>query len=196
MNMQDEVFKILTYYHGENNFNMNPLVPTEIEHYARAVLDIPDEEFVLAAMRTSFTKFHRGLVIGRDAIYWRNDHKIETTVNQLSWKELSERKSKFRSRRRVVELGEGAVFDNIGSLNKPSTIINLLDLLIDKYNTQESDSIGFEFSKQDIEKLVRSVPDNKSEIKAESAATAADAETVSFVSIITSLFKKLTKKAS
>jgi len=194
MNMQDEVFKILTYYHGENNFNMNPLVPTEVEHYARAVLDIPDDEFVLAAMRTSFTKFHRGLVIGRDAIYWRNDHKIETTVNQLTWKELSERKSKFRSRRRVVELGDGAVFDNIGSLNKPSTIINLLDLLIDKYNTQQSESIGFEFSEQDIKKLVRSIPDNKAEIKAESTATAADAETVSFVSIIASIFKKLTGK--
>jgi hypothetical protein len=194
MNMQDEVFKILTYYHGENNFNMNPLVPKEVEHYARAVLDIPDEEFVLAAMRTSFTKFHRGLVIGRDAIYWRNDHKIETTVNQLTWKELSERKSKFRSRRRVVELGDGAVFDNIGSLNKPTTIINLLDLLIDKYDTQQSENIGFEFSKQDAEKLVRHIPDNKAEIKAESAATSADAETISFISIIVSLFKKLTNK--
>jgi hypothetical protein len=194
MNMQDEVFKILTYYHGENNFNMNPLVPKEVEHYARAVLDIPDDEFVLAAMRTSFTKFHRGIVIGRDAIYWRNDHKIVTTVNHLTWKELSERKSKFRSRRRVVELGDGAVFDNIGSLNKPSTIINLLDLLIDKYNTQESDSVGFDFSKQDMKKLARYIPTNKAEIKAESAATAADAETVSFVSIMVSLFKKLTGK--
>jgi len=191
MNMLDEVINILTYYHGENNFNMNPLVPREIEHYARAVLDIPDQEYVLAAMRTSFTQFHRGLVIGRDAIYWRNDHKIETTVNKLTWKELSERKSQFRARRRVVELGDGAVFDNIGSLNKPSTIINLLDLLIDKYNSQETESDGFIFEENSLTNLIKTIPDNKEEIKAESTASSADAETISFISIVTSIFKKL-----
>ena len=191
MNMLDEVINILTYYHGENNFNMNPLVPREIEHYARAVLDIPDQEYVLAAMRTSFTQFHRGLVIGRDAIYWRNDHKIETTVNKLTWKELSEHKSQFRARRRVVELGDGAVFDNIGSLNKPSTIINLLDLLIDKYNSQETESDGFIFEENSLTNLIKTIPDNKEEIKAESTASSADAETISFISIVTSIFKKL-----
>jgi len=194
MNMLDEVTNILTYYHGENNFNMNPLVPREIEHYARAVLDIPDQEYVLAAMRTSFTQFHRGLVIGRDALYWRNDHKIETTVNKLTWKELSARKSQFRARRRVVELGDGAVFDNIGSLNKPSTIINLLDLLIDKYNSQETEGDGFIFDEQSLTRLVKMIPDNKQEIKEESAASSADAETISFFSIITSLCKKLIGK--
>lgn len=194
MNMLDEVTNILTYYHGENNFNMNPLVPREIEHYARAVLDIPDQEYVLAAMRTSFTQFHRGLVIGRDALYWRNDHKIETTVNKLTWKELSVRKSQFRARRRVVELGDGAVFDNIGSLNKPSTIINLLDLLIDKYNSQETEGDGFIFDEQSLTRLVKMIPDNKQEIKEESAASSADAETISFFSIITSLCKKLIGK--
>ena len=194
MNMLDEVTNILTYYHGENNFNMNPLVPREIEHYARAVLDIPDQEYVLAAMRTSFTQFHRGLVIGRDALYWRNDHKIETTVNKLTWKELSARKSQFRARRRVVELGDGAVFDNIGSLNKPSTIINLLDLLIDKYNSQETEGDGFIFDEQSLTRLVKMIPDNKQEIKEESAVSSADAETISFFSIITSLCKKLIGK--
>ena len=173
---------------------MNPLVPREIEHYARAVLDIPDQEYVLAAMRTSFTQFHRGLVIGRDALYWRNDHKIETTVNKLTWKELSVRKSQFRAHRRVVELGDGAVFDNIGSLNKPSTIINLLDLLIDKYNSQETESDGFIFDEQSLTRLVKMIPDNKQEIKEESAVSSADAETISFFSIITSLCKKLIGK--
>ena len=194
MNMLDEVIKILTYYHGENNFNMNPLVPREIEHYARAVLDIPDDEYVLAAMRTSFTQFHRGLIIGRDALYWKNDHKIETTVNKLTWKELSERKSQFRPRRRIVELGDGAVFDNIGSHNKPSTIVNLLDLLIDKYESQEGDSDGFIFDEASLTDMIRAIPENKEEIKAESAASSADAETVSFMSIISSLLKKLVGK--
>lgn len=194
MNMLDEVFKILTYYHGENNFNMNPLVSPDIEHYARAVLDIPDQEYILAAMRTSFTQFHRGIVIGRDGIYWRNDHKIETTVNQLSWKELSSRKTQFRAHRRTVTLGDGAVFDNIGSLNKTSTIINLLDLLIDKYDSQNTDSIGFEFSQQELDKLARTIPENKAVIKAESAASAADAETMTFFTIIKSMLKKVTSK--
>lgn len=189
--MLDEVINILTYYHGENNFNMNPLVPQEIEHYARAVLDIPDQEYILAAMRTSFTQFHRGLIIGKDAIYWRNDHKILTTVNQLSWKELSQQRKDFRARRRIVELGNGAVFDNIGSLNKTSTIINILDLLIDKYDQQENDSNGFIFDEDSLSKLIKSIPDNKAAIKAESADSASNAETISFASIISSMFKKL-----
>jgi len=191
MNMLDDVINILTYYHGENNFNMNPLVPQEIEHYARAVLDIPDQEYILAAMRTSFTQFHRGLIIGKDAIYWRNDHKILTTVNQLSWKELSQQRKDFRARRRTVELGNGAVFDNIGSLNKTSTIINILDLLIDKYDQQENDSNGFIFDEDSLSKLIKSIPDNKAAIKAESADSASNAETISFASIISSMFKKL-----
>lgn len=191
MNMLDEVINILTYYHGENNFNMNPLVPQEIEHYARAVLDIPDQEYILAAMRTSFTQFHRGLIIGKDAIYWRNDHKILTTVNQLSWEELSQQRKDFRARRRIVELGNGAVFDNIGSLNKTSTIINILDLLIDKYDQQENDSNGFIFDEDSLSKLIKSIPDNKAAIKAESADSASNAETISFASIISSMFKKL-----
>ena len=173
---------------------MNPLVPREIEHYARAVLDIPDQEYILAAMRTSFTQFHRGLVIGRDAIYWRNDNKIETSVNQLSWKELSEQRSLFRAHRRTVDLGNGAIFDNIGSINKTSTIINLLDLLIDKYDSQEIASEGFVFDDQSLTSLIQTIPDNKEAIKAESEASAADAETVSFISIVASLFKKLTGK--
>ncbi|WP_299662218.1 hypothetical protein [uncultured Psychromonas sp.] len=191
MNMLDEVINILTYYHGENNFNMNPLVPQEIEHYARAVLDISDQEYILAAMRTSFTQFHRGLIIGKDAIYWRNDHKILTTVNQLSWKELSQQRKDFRARRRIVELGNGAVFDNIGSLNKTSTIINILDLLIDKYDQQENDSNGFIFDEDSLSKLIKSIPDNKAAIKAESADSASNAETISFASIISNMFKKL-----
>lgn len=191
MNMLDDVINILTYYHGENNFNMNPLVPQEIEHYARAVLDIPDQEYILAAMRTSFTQFHRGLIIGKDAIYWRNDHKILTTVNQLSWKELSQQRKDFRARRRIVELGNGAVFDNIGSLNKTSTIINILDLLIDKYDQQENDSNGFIFDEDSLSKLIKSIPDNKAAIKAESVNSASNAETISFASIISSMFKKL-----
>jgi len=189
--MLDDVMNILTYYHGENNFHMNPLVPQEIEHYARAVLDIPDQEYILAAMRTSFTQFHRGLIIGKDAIYWRNDHKIFSTVNQLSWKELSQQRTEFRARRRTVELGNGAVFDNIGSLNKTTIIINILDLLIDKYDQQDNDSNGFIFDEDSLSKLIKSIPDNKAALKAESAESASNAETISFASIISSLFKKL-----
>ncbi|MEG3756232.1 hypothetical protein [Psychromonas arctica] len=191
MSMLDEVMKVLTYYHGENNFNMNPLIPKDVEHYARAILDIPDDEYVLAAMRTSFTQFHRGIVIGRDAIYWRNDHKVATSVNKLTWNELSQQKSQFRARRRTVELGNGAVFDNIGSLNKTSIMINLLDLLIDRYQSQTTPSDGFIFDEAEIHELQKSIPSNKQELKKQCAESAADAETVSFFSIISSLLKKL-----
>ncbi|MGJ8581553.1 MAG: hypothetical protein ACSHWR_04475 [Psychromonas sp.] len=191
MSMLDEVMKVLTYYHGENNFNMNPLVPEDVEHYARAVLDIPDDEYILAAMRTSFTQFHRGIIIGKSAIYWRNDLKVETRVNKLTWRELSDQKTQFRARRRTVELGNGAVFDNIGSLNKTSILINLLDLLIDRYQSQSTASEGFIFDDQEMVELIRSIPSNKAQLKKESADSAADAETVSFISMINSLFKKL-----
>ena len=191
MSMLDEVMKVLTYYHGENNFNMNPLVPEDVEHYARAVLDIPDDEYILAAMRTSFTQFHRGIIIGKSAIYWRNDPKVETRVNKLTWRELSDQKTQFRARRRTVELGNGAVFDNIGSLNKTSILINLLDLLIDRYQSQSTASEGFIFDDQEMVELIRSIPSNKAQLKKESADSAADAETVSFISMINSLFKKL-----
>ncbi|MDN2662308.1 hypothetical protein [Psychromonas sp. 14N.309.X.WAT.B.A12] len=191
MSMLDEVMKVLTYYHGENNFNMNPLVPKDVEHYARAVLDIPDDEYILAAMRTSFTQFHRGIVIGRDAIYWRNDHKVITSVNKLTWNELSQQKEQFRARRRTVELGNGAIFDNIGSLNKTSIIINLLDLLIDRYQSQNSPAEGFIFDEKEMVELVRSIPNNKEELKKQCAESAADAETVSFLSILGSIFKKI-----
>lgn len=170
---------------------MNPLVPKDVEHYARAVLDIPDDEYILAAMRTSFTQFHRGIVIGRDAIYWRNDHKVITSVNKLTWNELSQQKEQFRARRRTVELGNGAIFDNIGSLNKTSIIINLLDLLIDRYQSQNSPAEGFIFDEKEMVELVRSIPNNKEELKKQCAESAADAETVSFLSILGSIFKKI-----
>jgi len=190
MDMLDEVIGILTYYHGENGFEMNPMVSTEIEHYARAVLDIPDDEYVMMAARTSFTMFHRGLVIGRDAIYWRNDVSIKTTVNTLTWQQLSERKGQFKAHRRVLELGDGAVLDNIGSLNKVSVLINLLDLLIDKYNEQEGESSGFIFEGEKLATLVRAIPEDKQAIKAESEAAAADAATVSFLDLLKKLIGK------
>lgn len=190
MDMLDEVIGILTYYHGENGFQMNPLVSTEVEHYARVVLDIPDDEYVLLTLRTSFSMFHRGLVIGRDAIYWRNDKSIKTTVNTLTWKELSHRKSKFKANRRVLELGDGAVFDNIGSHNKISVIINVLDLLIDKYDQQQGDSTGFMFESEKGETLIRAIPENKAAIKAESDAAADDAATVSFLDLLKRLIGK------
>jgi len=192
--MLNEVISILTYYHGENNFNMNPLVPEDVEHYARAVLDIPDDEYILASMRTSFTKFHRGLIIGQNAIYWKNDRKIETTVNTLTWKELSELKGQFKTTSRTLILGNGAVFDNIGSLNKPSTLVNLLDLLIDKYNTQEGNAIGFVFDSQVESKFTKSIPMNKKQMKEETEEASDNAETISFLTIVKNIFAKLLGK--
>ena len=112
-------------------------------------------------------------------------------MNKLTWRELSDQKTQFRARRRTVELGNGAVFDNIGSLNKTSILINLLDLLIDRYQSQLTASEGFIFDDQEMVELIRSIPSNKAQLKKESADSAADAETVSFISMINSLFKKL-----
>ncbi|TEW51501.1 hypothetical protein [Psychromonas algicola] len=174
MNMQDEVIRILTFYHGDNNFNMNPHVPAEIEHYARAALDIADDDIVLAAIRLSFTKFHRGLVITRDGLFWRNGPKIETTVNHLTWRELSLRKSNFRPKPKSIDLGDGDAIDNTGSINKSSAVINLLDLLIDKYSEQALESDGFVFESGKDE-LARNIPTNKAELKQENTQSAAEA---------------------
>lgn len=174
MNMQDEVVRILTFYHGDNNFNMNPHVPEDIEHYARAALDIADDDIVVVAIRLSFTKFHRGLVITRDGLFWRNGPKVETNVNHLTWRELSLRKSNFRPKPKSIDLGDGTVIDNTGSINKSSAVINLLDLLIDKYDEQEIDNDGFVFENGN-DQLVRNIPSNKAELKAENTKSAEEA---------------------
>ena len=174
MNMQDEVVRILTFYHGDNNFNMNPHVPEEIEYYARAALDIADDDIVVAAIRLSFTKFHRGLVITRDGLFWRNGPKVETNVNHLTWRELSLRKSNFRPKPKSIDLGDGTVIDNTGSINKSSAVINLLDLLIDKYDEQEIDNDGFVFENGN-DQLARNIPPNKAELKAENTKSAEEA---------------------
>ena len=96
MDMLDEMLRILSLYNGENDVKANPEVPQEIEHYARAALEISDDEYVMATIRTSFTKFHRGLVIGREGIYWLNSVEVKTDVNRLTWREMSERKLQFR----------------------------------------------------------------------------------------------------
>jgi len=186
MNMQDEVLRILMFYHGDNNFNMNPHIPEEIEHYARAVLDIPDEDYIVAAMRTSFTKFHRGLVLCCSGIYWRNGPKIQTTVTHLTWRQLSESKSTFKAQARSVSLGNGAVIDNTGSLNKSSAIINLLDLLIDMYEKQEVDSDGFVFEEEGLNQLAHTVPHNKAELKDENIKAENDQS-----SFFSDIFKKI-----
>ena len=191
MNMQDEVIRILTFYHGDNNFNMNPHVPEDIEHYARAALDIADDDIVVAAIRLSFTKFHRGLVITRDGLFWRNGPKIETTVNHLTWRELSLRKSNFRPHPKSIDLGDGDAIDNTGSINKSSAVINLLDLLIDKYSEQEAESDGFIFEGGKDE-LSRNIPNNKAELKIENTQSAAEANDGS--SFLGDWFKNLLSK--
>lgn len=191
MNMQDEMVRILTFYHGDNNFNMNPYVPEEIEYYARAALDISDQDIVMTAIRLSFTKFHRGLVITRDGLFWRNGPKVETNVNHLTWRELSLRKTNFRPKLKSIDLGDGAVIDNTGSINKSSAVINLLDLLIDKYDEQEIENDGFVFENGN-DQLIRNIPLNKEELKAENTQSAAEANDGS--NILFDWFKKLLSK--
>ena len=192
MNMQDEVIRILTFYHGDTNFNLNPHVPEEIEHYARAALDIPDDDYVIATVRLSFTKFHRGFVICRNGLYWRNGPKVETNTNYLTWKELSERKSKFRPLPRSVNLGDGAALDNTGSINKTTSVINILDLLIDKYDEQIIENEGFVFDETGSIELTRSIPNNKAQLKTDNTESSAEAN--DGTSFIVSFFKKLLKK--
>ncbi|MEI6897676.1 MAG: hypothetical protein V5786_09380 [Psychromonas sp.] len=190
--MQDEMLSVLTLFHGENDFNVNPYIPTKIEHYARASLDISDDDYLMATMRTSFGKFYRGLVITRNGIYWLNGPMVKTNINQLTWREMSERKNTFQSHSRIVNLGEGAVFDNKGSLNKTSLLLNIFDLLIIRYEAQETDSDGFVFSGKNIDRLVRSIPTDKETLKAENIDHTAS--TISTSDRIAHLFKKLLGK--
>ena len=192
MNMQEEVIRILTFYHGDTNFHMTPHIPEEIEHYTRAALDISDDDYVLATIRLSFTKFHRGFVITRDGLFWRNGPKVETNTQHLTWRQLSERQTAFKSQPRTINLSEGAVLDNTGSLNKTTAVINFLDLLIDKYKQQEADSDGFVFDTSINEQLARSIPANKAVLKQENTESAAEANDGS--NILFDWFKKLFSK--
>ncbi|WP_435236669.1 hypothetical protein ACR30L_03550 [Psychromonas sp. PT13] len=174
MDMLQEVVRILTIYQGEVII-ANPNVPEEMEHYARAAMDIPDNEYVMAAMRTSFKKFHRGIIFGRDGIYWINGPAVETDVNHLTWRELSERKKQIRSLYKKIGLGEGAVFDNSGTNQGNTFLMRLLDLLIERYEEQETTQDGFIFEPEEPGILVRTIPTNKAELKADNAASAAEA---------------------
>jgi len=195
MNMLDDVLKALAFYHGENSFNMNPHVPVEIEHYARAVLDIPDEDYVLAAMRLSFTKFHKGLVFAQSGVYWRNAAEVPTEVNHLTWKELNERKKEIRVQRGHVSMGEGAVFDNSRSLNKPKVVINQIDLLLERYVKQAPGSDGFIFDKaQCDELLIRSIPQNKAALKEETIQAELEDKTESLGQILLSIGRRIIGK--
>ena len=174
MDMLQEVVRILTIYQGEVII-ANPNVPQEIEHYARAAMDIPDEEYVMAAMRTSFKKFHRGLIFGRDGIYWMNGPNVPTDVNHLTWRELSERKKQIRSLFKKISLGGDTVFDNTGTTQGNTFLMRLLDLLIERYEQQETTEDGFIFNAEATEILTKSIPVNKADLKADNAASAAEA---------------------
>lgn len=194
MDMLDEMLRILSVYNGENDVKANPHVPQEIEHYARAALEISDDEYIMATIRNSFTKFHRGLVIGRDGIYWLNSVEIPTDVNRLTWREMSERKPQFRPKGKSVSLGGDTVFDNAGSINSPKAIINLLDVLVDHYDTQEEDSDGFVFGNLHLHLITRDIPRDKAQLKADNESTAAEATDMSLVRIIYEFIKKLFSK--
>lgn len=188
--MQDKMLGVLTLFHGENDFDVAPYVPTKIEHYARASLDISDDVYIMATMRTSFGKFYRGLVFANDGIHWLNGPLVETDVNHLTWRELSERKEHFKTTPRTVDFGNGTVFNNKGSLNKSSFILNIIDLLIARYEEQEAKSDGFVFDKNGTDRVVRAIPDNKAELKADNIDHSAKTESTS----IGGLFKKLFNK--
>lgn len=187
--MQDKMLGILTLYHGDD-FDVTPYLKPEIEHYARASLDIPDDVYLMATMRTSFGKFYRGIVFASDGLYWLNGPLVETSVNHLSWRELSERKSEFSTTPRTIIFGGGAVFNNKGSLNKTSFILNIVDLLIARYEEQEIDADGFVFSPEGIDRATRSIPTNKAQLKAENIDHTATDEPVSIASFIKKLFGK------
>jgi len=188
--MQDKMLGVLTLFHGENDFDVAPYVPTKIEHYARASLDISDDVYIMATMRTSFGKFYRGLVFANDGIHWLNGPLVETNVNHLTWRELSARKADFKTTPRTVDFGQGAVFNNKGSLNKSSFVLNIIDLLIVRYEEQEAVSEGFVFNGHDIDRLVRAIPDNKAALKADNIDHSASTESGSIVTF----FKKLIGK--
>jgi hypothetical protein len=193
MDMLDEVLRILTLY-DEQNFFATPRVPRDMEHYARAALDIPDDEYVLAMMRHSFKKFHRGIIFGRDGIYWMNGVNVETSCNHLTWKQMSAQKAQFRALSNKVVLGEGAVFDNSGSITSGRTIINLFDVLIERYEQQATERDGFIFDETQAQALNRTIPLNKEELKADNAKSAA--ATVSPIIFILNSLKALGQKVS
>ena len=174
--MQDKMLGVLTLFHGENDFDVAPYVPTKIEHYARASLDISDDVYIMATMRTSFGKFYRGLVFANDGIHWLNGPLVATDVNHLTWRELSERKADFKTTPLTVNFGNGTVFNNKGSLNKSSFILNIIDLLIVRYEEQEAEGDGFVFSPDGTDRVVRSIPTNKAELKADNVDHSATTE--------------------
>jgi hypothetical protein len=174
MDMLKELVRILTIYQGEIII-ANPNVPEEIEHYARAAMDISDDEYIMAVMRTSYKKFHRGLIIGRDGIYWMNGTTVKTDVNRLTWRELSERKKSIRSLYKKISLGGDTIFDNAGTTEGNTFLMRLLDLLIERYEQQETTKDGFIFDPEEPEILARTIPSNKEELKADNAQSAAEA---------------------
>lgn len=195
MNMLDELLNMLSYYNAENGFIMNPEVPREEEHYARAALDIPDESYVIMSIRTSFTKFHKGMVICDDGLYWRNSHKVETDVTHLSWKEMSERKEQFNGHRAIINFGGDTNYDHSGSLNKARDMINFLDLIIDLYRKQDGEEIGFKFHENDAKEkgLIRDIPYNKAELKRLTEEAEVDIAQISFSNVLSDIVKKIFK---
>jgi len=190
MDMLDDMLRILTIYQVDD-FCANPNVPEEIEHYARAALAIPDDEYIMGAMRLSYTKFCRGLVLGRDGIYWLNSSVVPTDVNQLSWRELSERKKTVRSLYKKISFGGQSELETTGAANGNKFIINLIDLLIASYEKQEKGHDGFVFDASKVYMLTVATPANKEELKAENEKSA---ENISAFGFIASLLRKMVGK--
>ena len=189
--MLDDMLRILTIYQVDD-FCANPNVPEEIEHYARAALDIPDEEYIMGAMRLSYTKFCRGLVLGRDGIYWLNGPTVPTDVNRLTWRELSERKKSVRSLYKKITFGGQSELETTGAANGNKYIINLIDLLIASYEKQKEESDGFVFDSKKIDILTTAIPENKEALKTENEKSATN---VSALDFIASLLKKITGRS-
>lgn len=193
MDMLDEVLRIMALYHGDNNFYMNKHVPNEIEHNARATLEIPDDDYILGALRVSFKKFHRGIIISQQGIYWLNGSNVPTSVNRMSWRELSERKAGFKAKIKAVTLGDGAVIDCIGSMYKPKAVINLLDVLIERFESQQVEgNDGFVFEGSDIDGLARSIPLDKERLREQNLKEIN--ESFNPFEVISDLFKKMLGK--
>ncbi|MGG4145498.1 helix-hairpin-helix domain-containing protein [Paenibacillus algorifonticola] len=114
------------------------MVPTKKLKNARIHFPIPANEYVIALMDTTvFGSCKRGMAIGLNGVYWRNDWTVKSHRSSLSWMEFLHARIKKISKYEM-EFGRGDIYSVLGEAIKLDDLIQLLQRL-QSYIGREAD---------------------------------------------------------
>ncbi|WP_338556965.1 helix-hairpin-helix domain-containing protein [Paenibacillus sp. KS-LC4] len=134
----NHLIDICAGYSG-SSYYVADMIPWKKLKNARTQIPIPANEYVIALIDTTlFGSCKRGMAIGLNGVYWRNDWTVKSHRSSLGWTEFLHANIKKISKYEM-EFGRGDVFSVLGEPIKLNDLIQLLQRL-QSYIGREVDS--------------------------------------------------------